>query len=231
MSHILTTHISQFHVLQLLPDPFIRVEIRSVGWQLLKMDISGSAFLHKLCHLFAMYRRAIPHDHQLTADLTPQMLKEPHTISAVKCSLAHQRVKISSHRDPTHHRQVIIFQKRLDDWPPSSRRIAPDQPRQQVETSLINKHNDQAIFQRLFFSEGQTSTRHFSIAASLRWLARSIGICGVHFNAFNNRDTCALWYATSNSSLMTWQTLQSWPRNPYASAPCDNRAGTSCSCC
>src|SRR5437868_1116669 len=92
MSHILTTHISQFHVLQLLPDAFIGVEIRRIGRQLFKLNVSGPARLHKLPHLFAMNRRAIPDYHQLTLDLKAQVFEKPDTVSAVQRPVANQRV-------------------------------------------------------------------------------------------------------------------------------------------
>src|SRR5215204_510719 len=176
-----------------------------------------SAFRHKAPHLLAVNWRAVPDDPQLAFDLAPEMLQKSYTIGAVQGSVSHQRVKLPSHGDPAHHRQVIIGQERFQHGCLPARGISPDQTGQQVKACLVNQDNNRALLPRLFFSTGQTSTRHFSIAASSRWLARSIGICGVHFNAFNNRETCAWWYKTPNSSPITARTraqVQSWPRNP-----------------
>jgi hypothetical protein len=79
----------------------------------------------------------------------------------------------------------------------------------------------------LFLSWGQTRRRHCSITASSRWVARSIGICGVQCKHVNNRES-ALWYQTPNfspSTVATRAQVQHSPRKPYASAPWDKSSG------
>jgi hypothetical protein len=110
----------------------------------------------------------------------------------------------------------------------SARCIRSDVPRQEIKPRFVHKHDGPAFDVRLFLSWGQTCRRHCSITASSRWAARSIGICGVQCKRFNNRETCALWYQTPNSSPITLATraqVQHSPRKPYASAPWDKSSG------
>src|SRR3954451_6355167 len=192
-----------------------------------------SACRHKARHLLTVNWRAVPDDHQLACEFMSEMLQKSHTIGAVQGPGAHQRVKLPGQGDPAHYRQVVVGQKRFEYGRLPARGISPDHTGQQVKARLVNQDNSQALLTRLFFSTGQTSTRHFLTASSSRWLARSIGSCGVHCNPFNNRATCALWYKTPNSSRITARTrmqVQSWPRNPYASAPWLKRSGIVCRC-
>jgi hypothetical protein len=164
------------------------------------MNMFRATFSHKAGHLFAMNRRAIPDDQQFLVDLKPQVLEEADAICALERTLSHQRVKLSAHRDPAHHRQMIIGQKRLEHGRLPTRSISADPTGQEVEPCFVNTDNNQALFECLFFKTGQPSMRHSEIASSSRWLARSMGSCGVQQRTFNRREICALWYWTPNSS-------------------------------
>jgi hypothetical protein len=110
----------------------------------------------------------------------------------------------------------------------SAGRIRSDVPRQEIKPRLVHKHDGPAFDVRLFLSRGQTWRRHCSITASSRWVARSIGICGVQCKRFNNRETWALWYQTPHSSPITVATraqVQHSPWKPYAAAPWDKSSG------
>src|SRR5262249_11352693 len=111
--------------------------------------------------------------------------------------------------------------------------ICSNNSRQQVESRFINKNYCKAVRQSLFLSSGQTSLRHSSICSSSRWAACWIGVCGVQPSCFSNLDTCALWYETPNSlqiTVATREQVQTSPRNPYASAPCESSSGMELNC-
>ena len=60
-----------------------------------------------------------------------------------------------------------------------------------------------------------------------------IGTCGVHPRRLSSRDTWLLLYETPNSSRMTPATrsqVQTSPRKPYASAPCQRKSGIRRTC-
>ena len=233
MAQIFTTDVSQLHMLEVLPDSLCRIQLRRIGRQLLKVNVSGSSISHKPGDLFTVDRRAVPHNQQLALPLILDMLQEAHTIQTRQRSLASQRQEVAVHRNPAHHRQMSVAQERFDDRRLCSRRVGSDHSGQQVKARFINKENGQAIFARLFFNSGQTSMRQQEMAFSSRRSSLSAGSCGVHFKALSKRETCALWYETENSSRITSATrahVQSWPRKPYASAPCDRRSGMSLLC-
>lgn len=73
-------------------------------------------------------------------------------------------------------------------WSPSHP-VATSPPciSEEVEAGLVDADDYDAFCAGLFFSAGQTSTRHRSMAASSRWLARSTGTCGVHRRAFRRQ--------------------------------------------
>src|SRR5918911_305998 len=199
MIKILTTDVSQLNVLEVLPNPFIGVQIRGIAWQLLQAYVFRPLGRHKLRHLSAVNGRTVPDHQQSLFDLTPHMLEEPHTIFTRECSRTCQRIKLAGDADAAHYRRMIVRKQHSQNRCLSTRRMGPGPRGQKIESGLVNKHNNQALSQRLFFNSGHTSMRHRWMAASSRWLARSTGSCGVQRKAFNNRDTCALWYATPNS--------------------------------
>lgn len=74
---VITRNISQVSNFQVTPNPFDRVEIRSITGQLLQMDAFGRP-CGKLSfhHSRTMRRDAIPDDQQQSRDLTLQLAQE-----------------------------------------------------------------------------------------------------------------------------------------------------------
>src|SRR5215210_7929985 len=113
MIKVLTTDISQLYMLEMLPDTFVGIQIRSIAWQLLQAYMLRPTSSHKLSHFLSMNRRAIPDHHQILSDLPSYMLEESHTVAAGKRSGTNQCIKLSAYGDAAHHRQVIITQQRF----------------------------------------------------------------------------------------------------------------------
>ena len=110
----------------------------------------------------------------------------------------------------------------------STRRIRADECGQEIETRFIHKNKETVLQTGFFFISNQTFLRQRAISVSSRWVARSIGCWGVHFNSLSKRATCPLWYETPNSISITFPTLahvHTSPRNPDASAPCERKSG------
>lgn len=218
----------------MLPDSFARIEFWRISGKSLQMDLWRSTGNQKLFHVFgAINRSAIPDDQQPTTKVTEQMTQEENAFLAAQRMGAGQSRQPAVGCDSTHHRQVIACLKDLENWRLSTRRVCAHQTRQQVEPRLINTNNEASFAAGFFFKAGQTSLRHRMMAASSRCVARSSGRCGVHSSAFNNRETCALWYVTLNSHRMTLATrsqVQTAPRKPYFSAPALSKAGSCWSC-
>ena len=98
---VLTGNVGQLHPLQIVPGPF-RIQIRSIGRQLLEMYVIGSSIRNVGSHLFSVYRRAVPGDQQFALELLPQMAQKPDAVAAVESLsvIRYQSVEPSTPRDP-----------------------------------------------------------------------------------------------------------------------------------
>lgn len=66
MRHVLAADILEFDVLEVMPDAFIRVQVRSITRQALQMKTGGSTLGQVLLdNLAAMNRRTVPDNKQL----------------------------------------------------------------------------------------------------------------------------------------------------------------------
>ena len=228
----MTTQIFQFDIFQIVPNTFIRVQVRGISWQLFQMKALGCTLAQKLLDsLRPMSRQAVPKDQHLTRNMAQQMLEKSNNGRAIKRFVLGPGVQLTRWSDGANHRQMfprrILQNGRLSSWG-----IGSDGGRQQIKTGFINKNYGALFFFGFFLRVGHCSVRHCSIAASLRWLARSIGFWRLHPIFSKIRPTCRAEYVTSNLSLMSLPTrprVQTSPRKPYASAPCSNNFGNSLS--
>jgi len=231
MTQIQATHVPEFDILEVPPDPLVRVEIRRIAGQLLKMNLFRCAIGQAgFDFLTPMNRRAVPNHQQLAARLPEQMLQKMDTINTRQRIITNHREQGALRSNPAHHRQMIAGLKDTEDRGVTTRRIRPDRSRQQVAARFVHKDEGSALQPRFFFISFQTAVRQWAIAPSSRWVARSMGSCGVQFTSFSRRATWDLWDDTPNSHSSTFLTrgqVQMSPRNPYASAPCDNSSGIS----
>jgi len=219
----------------MLPHAFIRVEVRRVGGQPLQLHELRPAGCQKSFDFVApVNRRPVPHHQQFASDHAMHMPQEADTFNARQGSSPRQSIKLSARCDPTHHRQVVAGLEGTQDRSCGTRGIGANHSGQQVETRFVNEDGRAMLPPRFFFNSAQVSSRHSVIFSSLRWAARSLGFGGVQCKAFKRRDTWSLWYETANSRRMTCATraaVQTSPRKPYASAPCDNNSGSWSRCC
>jgi hypothetical protein len=118
-------------------------------------------------------------------------------------------------------------------WPTQDRGLSAGGVRSAVAWQernpwLVHTHEGPAFDVRLFLRRCQPWRRHGSSTASSRWVARSIGNCGVPCRRFSNRETWAVWYQLPHSSPITVATraqVQHSPRKPFASAPWAKSSG------
>src|SRR5258705_5520651 len=156
------------------------------------------------------------------------MLQEMNTIQTIQCLRSRHREQPAMRRDATHHRQMVTGLEDLQDRRLSAWCIGSDSARQEIKARFIHKNKESALQTRFFFVSNQTSFRQRVISTSSRWIARSIGCWGVHFNSLSSLATCERWYATPNSNSITLRTrgqVHTAPRNPYASAPWPRKSG------
>src|SRR5215831_1787956 len=214
---------------EMLPYTFIRIEIRSIGWELFYMDQSCPATRQKRLDLFsAMDFETIPNDQQFPAQVLNQMLKKQCAIPTGQRTPAFHSGELSGHSHCAHHRQVRPRQQDFQKRRFAAWRVCPHYAWQRVEGGLVNASNHAPFALRFFFSSGQTSLRQRATSSSLRRMSKTRGFCGVQPKSFSKRETWLLWYLTPNSHSMICATrsqVQISSRNPYSVAPCASNSG------
>lgn len=178
MGEVLAAAIAQLHALEVVPAALIRVEVRGLAGELLQADAVGTALGQEvLDRLAAMDRRAIPDDQELAGDVAQQMRQETHDVRAFVGALLDQHEESSRWRDAADDRQVISGQGQPEDGGLPTGSVGPDRTGEQVEARFVDPDDGPPLLVRPFFRAGHRSVRQASIAASVRWLARSIGFC------------------------------------------------------
>ena len=180
MWQVIAAHVAQLHSLQIVPNAVVRIQIWSIAWQLLQMNTLGTSRSEKrFDRLAAMDRRAIPDHQQLPLDVVQHVPEKADYIWSLHRVLLHRHQQPAVKRNGADCGQMVMRQKYLQDWCLFTWRIGPKTSRQQIEARFIYPSNGSAFFLGLFLRAGQRSVSHSWIAASLRWIARCTGFCGV----------------------------------------------------
>src|SRR5437763_3285083 len=80
---IVAHQILQFDMLEILPDPLVRIEIGRIAGQSLQMDAMGTTCGEKVFNrLPTMNRGSIPHNQQLARNVSQDVLEKPHHVRA-----------------------------------------------------------------------------------------------------------------------------------------------------
>src|SRR5262245_20103423 len=214
---------------EMLPDTFIRIEIRSIGRERFDMDQPCPTAGQQCLDFFStMNAQTIPDDQQLLAQILRQMPQKQCAILTGQRTSAFQSSELSGRGHATHHRQVLPCQQDFQQRRFAARGISSHHSWQQVEGGFVNASNHAPFATRLFLSSGQTSLRQWATSASLRRMSWTAGFCGVQSNSFSKRATWPLWYVTPNSQAMICairSQVQSSSRKPYSVAPCASNSG------
>lgn len=162
-----------------------------VAGQTLKDEVSGGRSFLEGTHGFeTVDGRTIPDDQQLAfgpARLEP--LHESDAVKAVERVRAHAAKKFPFHGHRRHHREVIVTARSVEDGRVTTRGVGTSAARQQIKTTFVDEHYAPTVCARLFLSSGHRSARQASMALSSRWLARSMGCCGVQSKVLSRRET------------------------------------------
>jgi hypothetical protein len=214
---------------EIAPDALIRVQVRGITRQTFQVNTLRTALGQELSNRWAMMsRQTVPDNQELARDVSQQMLQELDHPCTVEGFLLGLHVQRSLRRDSTDDREMIPSQRHSQNGCLSDGCVSAGHCRQQIEARLIHKHYGAPFLDGFFCSDVHVSTRHCSIAASLRWLARSMGFWLLHRIPLSIRPTCTGVYDTPNSRLMTAPTrlrVHTSPRNPKCSAPRSSSSG------
>jgi len=172
--------IAKLDMFEVAPDAFIWIEVGRVAGQLLEPQSFGGTLRQELLDRpSAMNRCAIPDHQHLTGQVTQQVAEELHHVWRAEGMILDLQQQTAARCDATDHRQMLTC-----DWKAQRGRMAAwgqaaHHSWQQREARFVYPDNPAALAESPLFSAGQRSVRHCSIAASLRWLARRSGFCGL----------------------------------------------------
>lgn len=178
LSEVLAADIAQLDALEVVPDALVRVQIWSVAGELFQADAAGTTLGQEvLDRLAAMDGSTIPDDQEFAGDVAEEMLEEADDVRALVRVLLDQHEQASLRRDAADDRQVVAAQREAEDGCLPAWGVGPDRAREEVEARFVDPDDGPAFLVGPLFRAGQRSVRQASIAASFRWLARSIGFC------------------------------------------------------
>jgi hypothetical protein len=172
-----TTDILQLDVLQIVPRPFVGVELRRVTRQLSQIHTRCTPFPEKGLDLpTAMSGQSIPDDQQLAGEVLQQVLQKADDRFTVKRFVLRHRVQFAFRRDGADDRQMLpvpIAQYGcLTTRSPGTHRAW-----QKGKPGFIYEDKGSLFPVRFFFNSGQVSSCQRSTASSSRWSACSTGFC------------------------------------------------------
>src|SRR5689334_19431171 len=100
--------VAQLHMLEVVPDPLVRIEVWGIPRQLLQAEVFGCwPRQERLDFLVAVYWYPIPDHQQTTVKPAPQMSEEAHYIWSLKRVLLHLCQQLPLHGYPADHREMI----------------------------------------------------------------------------------------------------------------------------
>ena len=187
-----TADIAQLTPLEVLPQPFVRIQLRRVGGQGLQMQaLGGSLGEEVLDDLGAVDGRAVPDDEQLAGDMAQQVLEEPHYVRTPQGLFFHLHQDLSRRGDRTDGGEVIPSQGHPQHGGLAPGRIGAHGGGQEVEARLVYPHERPVFVLRFFSRAGSCSVVQAAIVASFRWVARRTGCWTVQGRVRSKRLTCA----------------------------------------
>src|SRR5258706_4699492 len=229
-----TADIAEFPSLEIVPQPFDRIELRRIAGQLLQMQPSGRPPSQELLDgLAPMNRRAIPDQEQLAGDLPQEHPQETDNVRRVIALLLGLQEQPPIGGEAADRRQMVMGQRHPQDRGVAPRGPGPHGHGQQVEAGLVYPDDRPPLVIRFFLRAGQRACHQRAMASSSRWAARSTGRWTLCSRRCSSRYTWAGWYDTPKVRRITSATrlqVQTSPTNPHAGAPRANSAGI-CACC
>jgi hypothetical protein len=136
---VVTTHVLEFNLFEILPDALDWVQIGRVARQALNVDVTGGTLRQESFDLTIVDRGTVPHNQQLRADLPLELLEKADHIGTGECPILPTHVQLASRADRTDHRTMIATQRLVQDGCLTNRRICPYGSRQQVKAGFVQE--------------------------------------------------------------------------------------------
>jgi hypothetical protein len=191
---MVATDVAQLDAFQLRPEPFVRVQLRGIGWEAFQVNPLRAAMRQELFDdLAAVNGRAIPNDHHAAGHLAQQVFEKGDNASRIEGTVLAAEVYLALGGYGRDGRQMIprpplAEHGRLSPWG-----IGAHDTGQGVKPGFIYEEDGLLLGLRPLLMAGQVSSRQRVIAASSRWRARRMGFCGLQWIALHRRPTCVGW--------------------------------------
>ena len=188
----MTTHVAQLHLLEIVPNALVGIELGGVARQPLQVEARRASLSEEILDRLApVDRSAVPEDGQLAWDMAEQMAQEAHDIGTAEGARLDLQEQPPVRRDAADDRQMIPRQGQVQDGRLATRRIGSDHTRQEIEGRLVYPDLGPPFGLGFFLIAGQRCSPQAAMAASSRWVARRIGFCTLQPTWRRRRLTCA----------------------------------------
>lgn len=159
---------------ELGPDVFHRVQLRSVGWQIVDLDLPIQGFEVVVDYSAAVTRQPIPDQQHRAVKLFPEVLDKVQDFLFAHGSFVQPEVELPQ-GNTSGEGEIVPIELMLQD-----RRDAPlgpsaDTVRTLTEAALVYEDDDPALFLGFFLSTGQIFSFQSRMANSFRSRARPAG--------------------------------------------------------
>lgn len=135
---IVAADITQFAVLEIVPDPFVGIEVGRVAGELLEVQPRRRPLSQKVAHdLRAVDRGAIPDDQQLAGLLAEQVLEKADDIRGAERALLHRQEQPPGVGEPADRGQMVMGEGRVQQGRLAPRGVGADDAGQRVEGRLV----------------------------------------------------------------------------------------------
>jgi len=176
---MITGDIGQISEFQIAPNPFGRVKVRGIAWQLLQVDTLGRSICQVgFNDLGVMRWNTVPDNQEQTRDHAQQLAKKENDFSARNRVRINRQKQLTLGRDRPDERKMLVGQKLLQDRGLAAGRIRTHDHRQQIHSRLIYKDDRASFFDRFFST-----------------------LANAHLSSAGSRLLCAVWPAGSVSGV------------------------------
>lgn len=139
---ILTAAVPKLDPLEVVPDAFIRVEVRCVGRQLNEVEPRGCSRCQKVADgVPTVNRRSVPDDEQLARNLAQQLVEEGDHVCPADGVILDVGEEPALRRDRADNGEVIVGERRTQHRRLSTGGIGARHERQGVEAGLVYEEN------------------------------------------------------------------------------------------
>ena len=176
-------------LLAVTPDVFHRVEFRSVGGQILQVDLASQAGYKFMHQSTAMHRQPIPNDQELGADVPLKVLQELDDLRCFDAPGKQPEIKAPD-GDSRDRRKALPVERVLQYGSFAARRPGANAVRPLAQTALVHKYYGALLPQGFFLSSGQRTRFQRRIAGSSRCVARPVGRWQLQPKERSIRHTC-----------------------------------------